>query len=116
MNVIHSESIKIHIPNLLVEVDLLCFTELFLLIPFIDLDTYKKIQYNSQWWNEGLYTKLFFNFSKLKKTNLIDCDVVCLPFKFNENDVRVKKCCEDAILYNKKTLYERNHSRLLKKC
>lgn len=95
---------KIHIPNVLRKDDLQCFTELFLIIPFIDLSLYSEIQQRANWWNEGLYTKLFFNGPILTKTTLEDCDIVGLPFKYSPTDERIISICNEALKYNKKVV------------
>ena len=95
---------KIHIPNVLKKDDLQYFTELFLIIPFIDQSLYSEIQQQANWWNEGLFTKLFFSSSILKNTTLSECDIVGIPFKYSPTDGRVISICNDAQKYNKKVV------------
>jgi hypothetical protein len=95
---------KIHIPNVLRKDDLQCFTEIFLIIPFIDQSLYSEIQQRANWWNEGLFTKLFFNSSILTNTTLEECDIVGIPFKYSPTDERVINICSDAQKYNKKVV------------
>lgn len=95
---------KIHIPNALKKDDLQYFTELFLIIPFIDQSLYSEIQQRANWWNEGLFTKLFFNIPILKQTTLSECDIVGIPFKYSSTDERIVNICYDAQKYNKKVV------------
>jgi len=95
---------KIHIPNVLTREDLQCFTEVFLIIPFIDQSIYSEIQQRANWWNEGLFTKLFFNSPVLTNTSLSECDIVGVPFKYSPTDERVLNICSDAQKHNKKVV------------
>jgi hypothetical protein len=96
--------IKIHIPNILRKDDLQCFTEIFLIIPFINLPLYNEIQQKANWWNEGLFTKLFFNGPVLENVELSECDIVGIPFKYSPTDERITNICNDAYKYNKKVV------------
>jgi len=96
--------IKIHIPNILRKADLQCFTEIFLIIPFINLPLYNEIQQKANWWNEGLFTKLFFNGPVLENVELSECDIVGIPFKYSPTDERITNICNDAYKYNKKVV------------
>jgi hypothetical protein len=95
---------KIYIPDVLIKNDLQYFTEIFLIIPFINQSLYSEIQQKANWWNEGLFTKLFFNKSTLTKTNLKECDIVGIPFKYSPTDERIVNICRDAKNYNKKVV------------
>lgn len=95
---------KIHIPNVLRKDDLQCFTEIFLIIPFIDQSLYSEVQRRANWWNEGLFTKLFFNGPILTNKTLVECDIVVIPFKYSSVDERVINICNDAQKYNKKVI------------
>ena len=92
---------KIYIPDVLRRDDLQCFTEIFLIIPYISQSVYSEIQQISNWWNEGLFTKLFFNEPVLIKTAIEECDLVGIPFKYSPTDERVINICNDAQKYNK---------------
>lgn len=95
---------KIHIPNVLKKDDLQCFTEIFLIIPFINQTLYNSIIEKANWWNEGLFTKLFFNEPFLNNSSLQECDVVGIPFKYSPTDRRINTICDDAQKYNKKVV------------
>lgn len=95
---------KIHIPDVLRKEDIQYFTEIFLIIPFIDQSLYSEIQQKTNWWNEGLFTKLFFNSPILTNTTLEECDIVSIPFKYSPTDERVISICNDAQKYNKKVV------------
>lgn len=96
--------LKIHIPEYIQDKDLCNFTELFLLIPFIESKWYNEVCKNMNWWNDGLFTKLFFNCRGLIKTSIDSCDVVYLPFKYNSEDWRVDEICGQAKLHNKRVV------------
>ena len=95
---------KIHIPNVFRKEDIQCFTEIFLIIPFINQSLYSEIQQKANWWNEGLFTKLFFNNPILTNTTLEECNIVGIPFKYSPTDNRVIDICNDAQKYNKKVV------------
>jgi len=95
---------KIHIPNVLKKDDLQCFTEIFLIIPFISQPLYNNIIEKANWWNEGLFTKLFFNDPIFNSSSLLECDIVCIPFKYSPTDIRINTICNNAQKYNKKVV------------
>lgn len=95
---------RVYIPNTIKEEDLSYPTELLFIIPFIESNVYEAIITNARWWNEGVFSKLFFNKTHLIKTDIVNCDVVCLPFKYSVNDERIIQVCNEAQTYNKKVL------------
>lgn len=89
------------------EDDLKNWEELILLIPFFNIELYKKLTKNIHVITyESIFTKLFFNGKNiLEKTNNIeDSDYCLLPFRFNLNDERMYSICNNAKKYNKKVL------------
>lgn len=95
---------NIHIPDILEKKDFSCFTELFFIVPYIGPDLYNNILQNANWWNEGLFTKLYFNGSIHKRVSLPECDIVCIPFKYSQEDARITTICSEAQKYNKKVI------------
>ena len=93
--------IKIHIPNVFRKDDIQYFTEIFLIIPFINQALYNEIQQKANWWNDGLFTKLFFNTPVLENVALSECNIVGMPFKYSPTDERFNNICNEAQKYNK---------------
>lgn len=89
--------------TLITKNDLNWFTEVFLLVPFLN----KNIYYTDLLsiigpHNEGLYTKLFYTGKQfIKETDIEKCDFSLIPFKYNERDTRIKSIILEAKKYNK---------------
>lgn len=86
--------------------DLNGFTEIFLLVPFLSDEIYfTNLQKIIGPHNEGLYTKQFFTGKKLiQNSNIETCRYSLLPFKYNNNDSRVKDIVKNAKNNNKQVL------------
>ncbi len=98
---------KIFIPTVVTGADCKCFTEIFSIIPFLStIGPYEQIISNAGFWNDGLYTKLFLNeLVNVDRTNEIaHADIVVVPFKYDPNDLRVNKICDEARSYKKRVV------------
>ena len=95
---------KIYIPDILTKDDLQYFTELFLAIPYIDRPLYSIVSQHANWWNEGLFTQLFFNEPIHSNVSMSECEVICIPFKYSANDDRIINICNQAKKYNKQVV------------
>lgn len=98
---------KIFIPSVLTGADCKCFTEIFSIIPFIgNIDTYRQVTNDAGFWNEGLYTKLFFNppIHITRTSEIAHANIVVIPFKYDPNDLRVQTICDEARSYKKKVV------------
>ena len=97
---------KIHLNlDLLSEQDLSGFTEVMFLIPCLSDDLYSAMVKCANPWNEGLFTKLFFNGNALfENGNLENCDYSIIPYKYNYNDSRTVTICDRARLHGKVVL------------
>jgi hypothetical protein len=87
--------------------DLKWFTEIFLLVPFLKKDIYFQflLPYLG-YHNESLYTKLLYTGRNLirETTEINNCTVSILPFKYYPNDKRVEEISKYANTYNKKVI------------
>jgi hypothetical protein len=89
------------------EDDLKNWEELVLLIPFFNVELYKKLTKDIQNITyESIFTKLFFNGKNVleRSKSIEESDYCLLPFRFNLSDDRLYIICENAKRYNKKVL------------
>lgn len=90
--------------NFLKKEDLPGYTEIFLLIPFLNKDIYYKELISILGpHNEGLFTKLFYTGKHLlQDVDVSKCDFSVIPFKYDFN--RSIEICLNAKKYNKKVI------------
>jgi hypothetical protein len=88
-----------------IESDLDKFTEIFIIIPHLTDEFYKRVISSAGTWNEGLYSKLRFITSKFNFTKDInECDVAIIPFKYDKGDARIIEYCRQAESSNKSVI------------
>jgi hypothetical protein len=84
--------------------DLKGFSELFLMIPFLEVSTFQELIKSIDWHNDGLFSKSFFNKTPHSLSSLEDCDYGVLPGKYRAGDSRISVLCSIAASKGKKVL------------
>lgn len=93
---------KIHIPLEFREGDISGFTEIFLLVPYMNERAMELLSKAYGHWNDGLYSSLWLNPPAHQMVERIqDADYVILPFKFNPDDERVYRLSSQAAAHGK---------------
>jgi hypothetical protein len=88
---------KIYIPSAVTETDFKYPMEMFAAIPYCNDILYSVIADNCGWWNDGVFSKLFFMNSPHERVNTLEeCKHVVIPFKYQKDDPRISKICAEA--------------------
>ncbi len=84
--------------------DLRGFTEIFFLVPYLNVDLYKNLLSIIDWHNDGLFSSLYFNEPPHERVSLEECEYALVPFKYQPGDSRIIEACHKAAAHDKKVI------------